>query len=161
MTCFCIDSLYRIYSPNIIYCVTFIVKITLLLLQKYNYNNHYITCIEDHYYTVIITTKLWITTFYHVPSEDESDYSKFTTFYSLPCGEHHLLVVTVTREITTTQLWSPHQYEYKIKCIDLHYYVAVNITNIHFHYQVVTILGSNVHFNSSDVHLSVFKAVTL
>ena len=71
MTCFCIDSLYRIYSPNIIYCVTFIVKITLLLLQKYNYNKHYITCIEDHYYTVIITTKLWITTFYHVPSEDE------------------------------------------------------------------------------------------
>ena len=43
MTCFYIDSLYRIYSPNIIYCVTFIVKITLLLLQKYNYNNHYIT----------------------------------------------------------------------------------------------------------------------
>ena len=93
-----------------------------------------------------------------------SDYSKFTTFYALPCSEHHLLVVTVTREITTTQLWSPHQYEYKkgkIKCIDLHYYVVVNITNIHFHYQVVTILGSNVHFNSSDVHLSVFKAVTL
>ena len=93
-----------------------------------------------------------------------SDYSKFTTFYSLPCSEHHLLVVTVTRAITTTQLWSPHQYEYKkckIKCIDLHYYVVVNITNIHFHYQVVTILGSNVHFNSSDVHLSVFKAVNL
>ena len=40
-------------------------------MQKYNYNNHYITCIEDHYYTVIITTKLWITTFYHLPSEDE------------------------------------------------------------------------------------------
>ena len=71
MTCFYIDSLCRIYSPNIIYCVTFIVKITLLLLHKYNYNNHYITCIEDHYYTVIITTKLRITTFYHLPSEDE------------------------------------------------------------------------------------------
>ena len=45
--------------------------------------------------------------------------------------------------------WSPHLYEYKngkIKCIDLHYYVVVNITTIHFHYQVVTIFGSNVHF---------------
>ena len=159
MICFYIDSLCRIYSPNIIYCVTFIVKITLLLLEKYNYNNHYITCIEDHYYTVIITTKFRITIFYHLPSED--DYSKFTTFYSLPCSEHHLLVVTVTREITTTQLWSPHQYEYKKGKINIHYYVVVNITNIHFHYQVVTILDSNVHFNSIDVHLSVFKAVTL
>ena len=57
MTRFYIDSLCRIYSPNIIYCVTFIVKITLLLLlQNYNYNNYYITCSEDHYYTVIITT---------------------------------------------------------------------------------------------------------
>ena len=43
-----------------------------------------------------------------------------------------------------------------IKCIDLHYDVVVNITTIHFHYQVVTILGSNVHFKSSDVHYSVF-----
>ena len=95
-------------------------------------------------------------TFYHVPSEDEVVIIVNSLLFI-----HYLLVVTVTREITTTQLWSPHQYEYKIKCIDLHYYVAVNITNIHFHYQVVTILGSNVHFNSSDVHLSVFKAVTL
>ena len=145
--------------------MTFIVKITLLLLQKYNYNNHYITCIEDHYYTVIITTKLRITTFYHLPSDDEVVIivNSLLSIHYL-CSEHHLLVVTVTREITTTQLWSPHQYEYKkgkIKCIGLHYYVVVNITNIHFHYQVVTILGSNVHFNSSDVHLSVFKAVTV
>ena len=75
------------------------------------------------------------------------------------CSEHHLLVVTVTREITTTQWCSPHQYEYKkveIKCIDLHYCVVVNITTIHIHYQVVTILGRNVHFKSSDVHYSVF-----
>ena len=75
------------------------------------------------------------------------------------CSEHHLLIVTVTREITTTQWWSPHQYEYKkgkIKCIDLHYYVVVNITTIHFHYQVLMIIGSNVHFNSRDVHYSVF-----
>ena len=34
--------------------------------------------------------------------------------------------------------------------------MVVNITTIHFHYQVVTILGSEVHFNSSDVHYSVF-----
>ena len=34
--------------------------------------------------------------------------------------------------------------------------MVVNITTIHFHYQVVTILGSDVHFNSSDVHYSVF-----
>ena len=33
--------------------------------------------------------------------------------------------------------------------------MVVNITTIHFHYQVVTILGTNVHFNSSDVHYSV------
>ena len=43
-----------------------------------------------------------------------------------------------------------------VKCIDLHYYVVVNITTIHFHYHVVTILGSNVHFNCSAVHYSVF-----
>ena len=47
----------------------------------------------------------------------------------------------------------------KIKCIDLHYYVVVNITTIHFHYQVVTILSSDVHFNSSDVHYSVFTVI--
>ena len=34
--------------------------------------------------------------------------------------------------------------------------MVVSVTTIHFHYQVVTILGSNVHFNSSDVHYSVF-----
>ena len=34
--------------------------------------------------------------------------------------------------------------------------MVVNVTTIHFHYQVVTILGSNVHFNSSNVHYSVF-----
>ena len=34
--------------------------------------------------------------------------------------------------------------------------MVVNITTIHFHYQVVTILGSEVHFKSSDVHYSVF-----
>ena len=39
MTCFYIDSLCIIYFP--IYCVTFIVNFTLLLLlQKYIYNNH-------------------------------------------------------------------------------------------------------------------------
>ena len=34
--------------------------------------------------------------------------------------------------------------------------MVLNITTIHFHYQVVTILGSEVHFKSSDVHYSVF-----
>ena len=34
--------------------------------------------------------------------------------------------------------------------------MVVNVTTIHFHYQVVTILGSNVHFNSSNVHYSVY-----
>ena len=34
--------------------------------------------------------------------------------------------------------------------------MVVNITTIHFLYQVVMILGSNVHFNSSDIHYSVF-----
>ena len=37
--------------------------------------------------------------------------------------------------------------------------MVVNITTIHFHYQVVTILGSDVHFNSSDVHYSVFAVL--
>ena len=141
--------------------MTFIVEVTLqLLLQQCNYNNHYITCSEDQYYRVIITTKLWISIFYHLPSEDEVVIivNSLLSMQYL-CSEHHLLVVTVTREITTTQRRSPHRCEYKkgkIKCIDLHYYVVVNITTIHFHYQVVTILGSNVHFNSSDVHYSVF-----
>ena len=34
--------------------------------------------------------------------------------------------------------------------------MVVNITTIHFHYHVVTIHGSDVHFNSGDVHYSVF-----
>ena len=93
------------------------------------------------------------------PSEDEVVIIVNSLLYiHYLCSEHHLLVVTVTREITTTQC-SPHQYEYKkviIKCIDLHYCVVVNITTIHIHYQVVTILGSIVHFKSSDVHYSVF-----
>ena len=37
--------------------------------------------------------------------------------------------------------------------------MVVNITIIHIHYQVVTILGSNVHFKSSDVHYSVFTVL--
>ena len=39
--------------------------------------------------------------------------------------------------------------------------MVVNITTIHIHYQVVTILGSNVHFKSSDVHYSVFTVKVL
>ena len=71
MTCFYIDSLCRIYFPIIFCDIHCKFYTSLLLLQKYNYNNHYITCSENHYYTVIITTKLQITTFYHLPSEDE------------------------------------------------------------------------------------------
>ena len=72
--CYYIDSwdLFSVEYIPPIYCVTFIVEVTLqLFMQLYNYNNHYITCSEDHYYTVIITTKLRITTFYHFPSEHE------------------------------------------------------------------------------------------
>ena len=78
--------------------MTFIVEVTLqLLLQQYNYNNHYITCSEDRYYTVIITTKLRITTFYHFPSEYEVVIivNSLLSIHYL-CSEHHLLVVTVT-----------------------------------------------------------------
>ena len=107
-------------------------------------------------------SKLWINTWYHFPSEDEVVIivnSLLYIHYLCGCSEHHLLVVTVTREIITTQWWSSHQCEYKkgkIKCIDLHYYVVVSITIIHFRYQLVMIVGSNVHFKSSDVHYSVF-----
>ena len=128
--------------------MTFIVEDTLqLLLQQYScnnlysYNNH---CIKiDHYYTVIITTKLWITTFYHFPSEDE------VLIGSDGHYRNHYYSVMVTTSIMIIK-------KGKIKCIDLHYYVLVNITTIHFHYQVVTILSSNVHFNCSDIHYSVF-----
>ena len=34
--------------------------------------------------------------------------------------------------------------------------MVVNITTTHFHYRVVTIIGSNVHFKSCDIHYSVF-----
>ena len=92
------------YIPPI-YCVTFIVEVTLkLLLQLYNYNNHCVTCSEDHSYTVIITTKLWITTFYHFPSEDEVVIVVNSLLYiHYLYSEHHILVVTVTKEISATQ----------------------------------------------------------
>ena len=39
--------------------------------------------------------------------------------------------------------------------------MVVNITTIHFHYHVVTIHGSDVHFNSGDVRYSVFTDLFL
>ena len=66
---------------------------TSTFIATVHYNKQYITCSEDHYYTVIITTKLWIATFYHFQSEDEVVIivtSPLSIHYL--CSEHHLLV---------------------------------------------------------------------
>ena len=99
--CFYIPfSLISIIIPPNIHCRSH----TSTFIATVNYNNYYITCSEDHYYTVIITTKLRITIFYHFPSEDEVVIivNSLLSIHYL-CSEQHLLVVKVTREITTTQ----------------------------------------------------------